>query len=265
MKQDPVINPFLPEGKFFWGDDPPFNPSAAPCGTLFQKYNGLRGHYLDATDYDREHERLLRERIQEACINKPVLLNKNPYNTVRVQWVKTIFPESIVVAITRNPVSTVFSLQKKILDYTVRSAEKTEGVWWGIKPKNWFALVHKDKIIQLSQQWSAVNNELIKNTHLIDYMLEYSNLCRSPLSHLQKIAEITGFQLTHHIKKVKSFDNEYKTGSRLLSKNKETRKLENFDLSELDEPLEVPPFTEAEQETINRLTSATWNQLQSRL
>jgi len=69
MQQKVVKNPFLPEGKFFWGDNPPFNPVDEPCGQLYQNHSGNNGHYLNAQDFNLNHQKLLFDRIKQADIS----------------------------------------------------------------------------------------------------------------------------------------------------------------------------------------------------
>ncbi|VAW49243.1 hypothetical protein MNBD_GAMMA03-1, partial [hydrothermal vent metagenome] len=71
MQQSVINNPFLPEGKLFWGDNPPFSPVDKPCGELYQKYNGERGHFLDETDFSIADRNLLLNRIKTTDIKEP--------------------------------------------------------------------------------------------------------------------------------------------------------------------------------------------------
>ena len=60
----------------------------------------------------------------------------------------------------------------------------------------------------------------------------------------------------------KNFNDEYKIGSRLLSKNKELRKSKDFDLSKLSETLEFPALTNNQIKCIRDICSQTWLDLQ---
>ncbi|MCF6301373.1 MAG: sulfotransferase [Proteobacteria bacterium] len=179
MYQPFITNPFLPEGKFFWGDDPPFSPKAAPCGHLYQKHLGQHGHALDAKDFDYSDQTLLNHRITEAKVSTPILVNKNPYNSVRIPWLKRMFPDCKIVTITRKPQANIYSLLKKYQTHKGLGVEPEDG-WWGIKPLNWQELLNNDKLIQCANQWTAINEQLYENIHQIDYLLSYSSLCNNP-------------------------------------------------------------------------------------
>lgn len=257
MAQDFVNNPFLPEGKHFWGDDPPFSPEKAPCGELYQKHKGKRGHHLDDSDFQVKHQELLIERIHQAQVKEPILLSKNPYNTVRLRWLKRVFPEAKIIATIRHPVANVFSLLKKYHQPLEKGVS-----WWGVKPDQWQSLVSGDKLIQSASQWQKVNTELLKNKYLIDYCIDYEQLCAHPNLHLQNIINSVGSHcLTKEFERLKCFNEEYLHGSRATSKNVEMRKNNQFNLAGLREATEVPPFTTQQISLIERLVSPTWAQL----
>ena len=132
LLQHPKVfySPFKLEGRAFWGDDPPFSPTASPCGVLYQKKSGQQGHHLDATDFTVEDQQLLQQRISDSEATGAVLINKNPYNTVRIAWLKRVFPACKIVAIIRNPMANVFSLQKKHIPHEDRGLGPEDG-WWG--------------------------------------------------------------------------------------------------------------------------------------
>ncbi len=262
MKQDFVSNPFLPEGRFFWGDNPPDEPVSAPCGELFQMHHGNHGHHLDATDYREEHARLLEERIRQAGVSTHILMNKNPNNSVRVPWLKKVFPQCHIVAVVRNPVSNIYSLLKKVHYESAIAGNKNALDWWGIKPKGWKDLASKNLLERTINQWNAVNGEILSHNHLLDSMVEYSDLCQYPNHNLLKILSPLGVShLSMEFPALKCFDDEYEKGSRLLSKNVEMRKHDIYDLSGLKENQEFPPLERQSQNKIRAQTGEIWTKL----
>lgn len=259
MLQPNVSNPFLPEGKFFWGDDPPFAPMASPCGQLYQKHQGKQGHALDRNDFRPQDLALLEQRIKAAGVDTPVLMNKNPYNTVRLDWLKTIFPQSKIVAIFRQPPANIFSLYKKYL-LMQESAQNHED-WWGIKPPGWEKMMAPDKIIQASSQWTAVNQHLIKNLNHVDHLLSYADLCRDPDAQLNTILNLVGEQATAFpAEPLVCMDAEYKTGGLLESRNKTLRKTGSFGLT-LNDQVEIQSLSEQQIMQIHQLTEQTYQTL----
>ena len=261
MQQDFICNPFLPEGKFFWGDNPPFSPTDKPCGELYQKYAGKHGHYLDESDFTQRDKELLLGRIEQVNINEPILMNKNPYNSVRVKWLKAIFPDCKIVAIYRNPVANVFSLLKKYVECEDKTINSENG-WWGIKPKNWLKIISENKTIQCSQQWQSVNRHILEDIDNIDMLVNYDDLCECPKEVI--VESVSGFDIQQSIKQLpvcKNMNKEYLQGSRLLSKNRELRKNKGFDLSNLHEEIEFPPLSQEQIDQIKEITVDTWNKL----
>ncbi len=263
MKQPFIENPFLPEGASFWGDLPPFTPVASPCGALYQKHQGLNGHALDGEDFNQADNRLLLERIMQADIKAPLLMNKNPYNAVRTAWLKKHFPEAKIYAVIRNPVANVYSLLKKYV------ADNDQGVgpengWWGIKPKSWQLLLNQDKLIQCTQQWKAVNQDLINNQNNIDHLIDYDLICTNPNAIIQMVQKEFDIQAAKaDLPACKSFNNEYLRGSRLTSKNQELRKSEKFNLVQLNEVIEFPPLMREDIEYIQNQSNPLWETLQA--
>jgi len=261
MQQSFINNPFLPEGKFFWGDNPPFSPIDKPCGELYQKYAGKRGHYLDQNDLTQLDKELLLGRIEQANINEPILMNKNPYNSVRIKWLKAVFPDCKIVAIYRNPVANVFSLLKKYVECEDQAVGSKNG-WWGIKPKNWLKITSENKTIQCSQQWQSVNRLMLEDIDNIDMLVNYDDLCKYPKEVIAQ--SVSGFHIQQTITQLpvcKNMNNEYLHGSRLLSKNRELRKNKGFDLSNLHEEIEFPPLSQEQIDQIKEITADTWAKL----
>jgi len=261
MQQGCISNPFLPEGKFFWGDNPPFSPVDKPCGELFQSHSGLNGHHLDETDFRLKDQHLLVNRIEQANVNTPILMSKNPYNSLRVRWLKAMFPQCVIVSIHRNPVANIYSLLKKYVQQDNPGAAPEKG-WWGIKPKKWSTLLSVNKLIQSTQQWAMVNQEIINNVTHIDLLINYKTLCEQPNRCIQQILSTCGsYQQSIQFPPCENLNNEYLTGSRLLSKNRELNKSNDFSLNHLNEKLEFSPLKLKQINEIQRLTEPLWQQL----
>ncbi len=257
MEQDFISNPFLPEGKFFWGDNPPFNPVDKPCGEIFQSYSGKRGHALYEEDFSSTDQKLLQQRIVDAEVDAPVILSKNPYNSVRLPWLKRMFPESVIVAMYRAPVSNVYSLLKKYH----KSHVIPEDGWWGIKPHTWQNLVSSDKLTQCANQWNEVNKQLLNNRSRVDLFINYKDLCNDPNGILWHITSLLNIkEKTKAIPTLLNLDDEYLRGSRIESKNKEMRTNKGFQLKHLQEELEFPPFTKSETAQVKTICSGVLGQ-----
>jgi len=261
MQQSQINNPFLPEGKFFWGDNPPFTPVDEPCGKLYQSHTGKKGHSLDESDFNIDDQNLLIRRIEAANVSEPILMNKNPYNSVRIKWLKSIFPNCKIVVIYRNPIANVYSLLKKYDNSNNQKVGPEDG-WWGIKPKNWQSLLSDNKVSQCSHQWLSVNNQILQDIDDVDLLLSYSRLCLSPNDIINKVISLCNIDSNvSNIPKCKNFNKEYLVGSRLLSKNTELRKTNSFEINNLKETIEFPPLSSNEVNEINHITQNKLKQL----
>ncbi|WP_395373943.1 sulfotransferase family protein [Marinicella sp. W31] len=260
MSENSVTNPFLPEGKFFWGDDPPFNPELAPSGVLFQQHQGKHGHALNASAFKIEDQDLLQQRIEAADVSTPILMNKNPYNTVRIEWMKQLFPHCRIVCMVRHPLANVFSLYKKYFDHPHRGLAPEDG-WWGTKPNHWQDLVCEDKLKQSAQQWLAVNQQVMAHAQDIDLIIKYDQLCAQPDQQLSHILQMCGvYQIDNQYSDLTNLDDEYLRGSRLLSKNRELRNNPDFKLKDMQEAVELPALTASQIQMIEDICLNVWQQ-----
>jgi hypothetical protein len=259
-RHDQVTNPFKLEGRDFWGDCPPFSPEQAPCGTLYQAKHALAGHRLTAEDYRAADQKMLAARLAAKNIQTPYWINKNPYNTVRISWLKEHFPDCLVIAMVRDPVANVFSLLKKFHPHEAMGYPPEHG-WWGVKPSGWNALVDDDKIHQCAQQWLHTNQQLLADHLLIDRMIPYHRLCAEPTVYLQSILA-QGWSFSALLPESGRFtcsDQEYLTGSALLSKNRQYQHSQSFELNQ-DESTELAPLKALEIQHIRQLCETTWQE-----
>lgn len=261
-QKDHFFSPFNPEGKAFWGDDPPFSPQNKPCGELYQYHQGKKGHMLDVNDYQKNDQELLLDRIEKVEWVAPILLNKNPYNSVRIGWLKAMFPECKIVAMVRNPYANVYSLLKKHIPHEGRGMGPEEG-WWGIKTSNWKSMISENKIKQLALQWKEVNQVLLSCKSDIDMFVDYKNLCRNPELTLKIISNMFDVEfLDNQNHQLACLDNEYLIGSSLKSKNKTYRETKSFEIEDtLRKTIELNPLKLSEKFTVARHTYFTYRKL----
>jgi hypothetical protein len=254
------------EGNAFWGNEPPFSPSAYPCGELYLRHGGNNGHELSERDSFPHIQKILKSRLPNT--DHPILLNKNPYNTLRLRWIRTIFPDAFIVAMIRQPLPNVFSLSKKYFDHSKRGIPPDEG-WWGVKPNGWRTLVYEDKVIQSAYQWDAVNRKLFDDKDLVDYFLTYESLCKKPQYHIEEILSMTigtRFCVDFKIPTLECYNFEYLRGSQLQSKNRLYKK---FGLIggklPIQEKIEIAALDTEKITNIQKICNDTQNKFESLL
>ena len=258
---DYFYSPFNLEGREFWGDDPPFSPVKPPCGVLYQNKKAANGHTLNASDYQMSDQQMLLDAVNCAQWKQPIWINKNPYNSVRIGWLKSMFPGSRIVAIMRQPEANVYSLMKKFIPHENRGMGPEQG-WWGVKPEAWQNMINDNKYKQISQQWQAVNQHIIKHRSDIDWLVDYTDVCRHPSVLVNKILLSYGIQAQIKIDPFPDMNHEYRTGARLLSMNRELKKMKDqFDLSGMSKPTaEIKKMPWIERLRVRKNCYQTWKQ-----
>lgn len=250
-----ITKPFRTEGDEFWGNIPPFSPGEAPAGTLYQQYNGTRGHLLTADDATPDVVALMTERLHAIECDTPLMLAKSPYNTVRIPWLKKVFPNACIVAMVRDPVANVFSLLKKFHPHDDRGAEPEEG-WWGVKPPQWTSLRRTNIVEQCALQWLHVNTVLVDNLAHVDCLIPYAQLCDTPATFLGRIFDRMRVALDIEslvLPSIQCFDKEFAIGSRLRSKNRYWRERGRSLETPATETIEINALAHNDMDLIQRI------------
>lgn len=238
--------PFRAEGDEFWGNTPPFAPMGFPAGEAYQRHRGERGHVMNAVDATTDVVAAMRARWEALRSTASIILNKNPYNTVRLPWLRAVFPEAVIVAMVRAPAANIFSLCKKYHPHEQGGLMPEEG-WWGVKPPGWCELRSGNTIEQCARQWAAVNAILVRDRALTDVVLSYRELCERPGKCIVDVLRRAGAAVPpgmRDIAPITCFDDEFTRGSRLRSKNRYYRELKSLATPALaQEPIEMEPFT----------------------
>lgn len=250
-------NPFDGEGDAFWGNEPPLAPAGDPAGSIYQGARGERGHEASAEDADARTRDLLCARLAalEPGSRGPIL-NKNPYNTVRLPWLRALFPDALIVTLLRQPVANAYSLAKKYVPHKQSGLAPDEG-WWGVKPAGWRALVSDDKLLQSALQWDAVNAVVARDRSLVDLFVPYRDLCARPAfyaAEIHRLASGAPLPFAPELPPLTCFDAEFERGSRLRSKNRYYKEIGSLAVP-ADEPIEFDALGKAEVESVSRATA----------
>ena len=255
-------NPVKFEGKELWGDDPPFAPEAFPAGAFYQRDGGERGHELGAAEATEEVVAYLRDALAGYAKPGKVLILKNPYNTVRVPWVRAALPDAHIVAIVRRPLPNVFSLLKKHAENPHVHRGPKEG-WWGVKPAGWQELRSDDAVVQCARQWQAVNAKLWADRELVDRIVPYHELTADPDATVAAIAAALGRDAPDtDFPPLEALDDEHERGGLLESANKVYKRTGSLDLEGADRADErLDPFTAKQRETVLEICAETASEL----
>lgn len=256
------------EGNEFWGNPPKFEDDG-PAGRLAQQAAYGAGHALGAEHAQAEVARELADRLatllatQDEPAKAAYLLNKNPYNTVRIPWLKALFPQARVVAMVRAPVANAFSLLKR----ASKVPHRLNDGWFGVKPPGWPKLQDPSMLMQSARQWVAINDGLLAELHRVDSLLVYNELCADPRGVLAALFDELGLARAPAANlpaTIRAYDDEYREGAALVSKNKLMKRQDRIDL----EPAPgvshgdwLPPLTAAEAGRVEAMCRDTWTRL----
>lgn len=229
------------EGHAFWGNLPSHAPREFPAGTIYASHHGDLGHEISAAAADDNVRRVLEERLASLQVSKPAIVNKSPYHSVRLPWIKAIFPGSFLVVVVRRAVPNIYSLMKKYLRRDELDRPWREDGWYGVKPQDWRTLLSDDLQTQCVNQWGAVMRKLWDDRAHVDLLVGYRQLCVNPAGVVQRILrEACGREPTRDdgFPRLDCFDDEYRRGAPLRSKNE----VDRLDFI-APEPIELPPFS----------------------
>jgi hypothetical protein len=229
------------EGHAFWGNLPSHAPRGFPAGTIYLSHNGDAGHEISAAEVDQRVRRVLEERLASLTVSKRAIVNKSPYHSVRLPWLKAIFPESFIVAIVRRAVPNIYSLVKKYVRQDERDRPWREDRWYGVKPRDWRSMLSDDVQTQCASQWRSVMRKLWDDRAHIDVCVGYRQLCLDPSGVIQRILrEACGAEIEYPTDPVvlRCYDDEFRRGGPLRSRN-EAPSLQ----SDGPAPIELPPFS----------------------
>jgi hypothetical protein len=229
------------EGHAFWGNVPSHAPREFPAGTIYASHDGDAGHEISAAQADERVRRVLGERLAALPALRPAIVSKSPYHTVRLPWLKAIFPDSFVVAIVRRAVPNIYSLTKKYLRTDERDRPWRADGWYGVKPRGWRYLLSDDPHEQCTNQWCAAMRKLWDDRAHIDLLVGYHHLCANPADVVRRILRgACGIEpdVAADFPRLCCFDDEYRRGAPLRSKNELDR------LAPIaPEPIELLPFS----------------------
>ena len=158
----------------------PHAPCEFPAGTIYASHNGDQGHEILAAAADQRVRQVLEDRLASLTVRKPAIVNKSPYHSVRLPWLKAIFPGSFIVAMVRHAVPNTYSLMKKYVRQDERDRPWREDRWYGVKPRDWRSLLSEDLHAQCASQWCGVMSRLWDDREHIDLLVGYREALPEP-------------------------------------------------------------------------------------
>ena len=146
-------------------------------------YDAEQDHELGATDLTT-HDR---ERIRNTFLTYTALstsarfVNKHPRNSLRIDFIREIFPDARFIHMVRHPVGAVDSMVRRS-----REEGRRDRPFGGfVRPPGWKDDVDKDPVTKFSRCWKRVNEHLIRECDENCVTVKYEDFCESPVSVLE--------------------------------------------------------------------------------
>jgi hypothetical protein len=163
------------------------------------------GEVWDAEFYDAEQDHKLteadlttrdRERVRNtfltytALSGKERFVNKHPRNSLRIGFIREIFPDARFIHLVRHPIGAVDSMIRRS-----REAWRRDRPLGGfVRPPGWKDDVDEDAITKFSRCWKRVNEHVLRERDENCTTVKYEAFCESPLSVLRTQQQAVGLE-----------------------------------------------------------------------
>jgi hypothetical protein len=162
------------EAGFVWDPRQYFNPQANHLWTEED---------FTSFDFNRLHQCFEYFREQR---HKARFFNKHPRNSVRIGYIRKVFPDAIFLHVIRDGRATVLSIVKAIENERVRQKFPFGNF---CKPPNWKAFQSVDPIEQAALQWNEIVRYVLSWRDQLQgayYEIRYEDFCLNPRGVLGK-------------------------------------------------------------------------------
>lgn len=145
-------------------------------------HNPNADHFWDANEATEQAARRLHSKF-EWCRQrhkKRRFINKHPRNSVRIDYIRAIFPDALFIHVIRDGRAVVNSIVRKI----ERESERQQIPFGNFcKPAGWRQYLRDDPIEQAALQWREIVGYILsKRSELGDryYEFKYEDMCLKP-------------------------------------------------------------------------------------
>jgi len=127
------------------------------ANNVWQKFAGKEDESLGRDDATAAARNYLRTVLQNnlRIFNKPRFVNKSPGNSVRIEFLKEIFPDAIFIHIIRDGRAAAYSIMRSRLEHS--------GAYWSVKPPGWQDLLKLPLIDACAMQWKMTVEAVLQS------------------------------------------------------------------------------------------------------
>lgn len=158
--------------------------------------NPQADHYRTAADLTPRDADRLRSRFEfeRRMARAKRVFNQVPNNSVRIGYVRAIFPDAYFIHTIRDGRAVVESIVRLIRQERFRQQDP---MGWFTKPPNWRELLRDDLVEQTALQWRAVVEHILEQAPgLGDHYTEcrYEDVCADPRGEIGRLWRFCGLR-----------------------------------------------------------------------
>ena len=157
------------------------------ANNVWQKFIGNDHEALGRDDVTAAAGKYLRTVVQNnlRIFNKPRFVNKCPGNSVRIEFLKEIFPDAIFIHIIRDGRAVGYSIMRSRLEHS--------GAYWSVKPPGWRELLKLPMVDACALQWQMTVKAILQSAKKLprkQYLaIKYEDLVARPVEIFKQVAE----------------------------------------------------------------------------
>jgi hypothetical protein len=157
------------------------------ANNVWQKFAGNNDESLGRDDVTASSRKYLHTVLQNnlRIFNKPRFTNKCPGNSVRIEFLKEIFPDAIFIHIIRDGRAAAYSI--------MRSRRKHSGAYWSVKPPGWQDLLKLPLVDACALQWKMTVETILQSAEKlprVQYIeVKYEEFVSRPAEIFEQVGE----------------------------------------------------------------------------
>jgi len=133
------------------------------ANNVWQKFAGNDDESLGRNDVTAAARKYLYKVMQNnlRIFNKPRFVNKCPGNSVRIEFLKEIFPDAVFIHIIRDGRAAAYSIMRSRLGHS--------GAYWSVKPPGWQSLLQLPLIDACALQWKMTVESILQSAKILPH------------------------------------------------------------------------------------------------
>jgi hypothetical protein len=160
------------------------------ANNVWQKFAGKDDESLGREDVSAAARKYLKSVLHNnlRIFNKPRFVNKCPGNSVRMEFLKEIFPDAMFIHILRDGRAAAYSI--------MRSRLRHSGEYWSVKPPGWQDLLKLPLVDACALQWKMTVKAILKSAKKLpgeQFMeVRYEEFVARPAEMLKQVGDRCG-------------------------------------------------------------------------